>query len=446
MAALADFGAKDRGLGRRATADVLWDQIRKLRDCAPMEGEFYPDEEPAKALAAISVALKPWSSASRETLLSMYAKIADGKRLDDLISLFLGSQEHPALRYACLELLGFVGQLKQTHRRLLSRMDVIQTLLAVLERPRIVPISPYCPSNDICPAAEAARVLSVLCAAEGGLKGIHAEEWVELGALRAISSALEFNAAIPDYFTDFPMVMFMISGVLLSEAGHAVSLDDRARVAETSLGLWVERRRWVAPYAGSLGSLFEGPLRGEALSRAPQSLRDQAVKQAEDFLAEGFSLGGWAVRLVAAIRYDPSKDGDDGGIVNGEGCEYASSDSGTGGCGPDGGADGDFDGPTSGVGVSGQQRSAGGKQVPSTRGHLNVVLSDIKRGADAAVLCSRENCGRRQGDVKEGFKRCGRCRATVYCSKECQIEHWKAGHKQMCNRNSGTLGQRGGRK
>ncbi|CAN0495900.1 unnamed protein product, partial [Ectocarpus sp. 12 AP-2014] len=133
MAALADFGGKmDRGLGRRATADVLWDQIRKLRDCAPMEGEFYPDEEPAKALAAISVALKPWSSASRETLLSMYAKIADGKRLDDLISLFLGSQEHPALRYACLELLGFVGQLKQTHRRLLCRMDVIKTLLTVL--------------------------------------------------------------------------------------------------------------------------------------------------------------------------------------------------------------------------------------------------------------------------------------------------------------------------
>lgn len=35
-------------------------------------------------------------------------------------------------RYACLELLGFVGQLKQTHRRLLCRMDVIKTLLTVL--------------------------------------------------------------------------------------------------------------------------------------------------------------------------------------------------------------------------------------------------------------------------------------------------------------------------
>lgn len=44
---------------------LLGPKIRKLRDCAPMEGEFYPDEEPAKALAAISVALKPWSSASR---------------------------------------------------------------------------------------------------------------------------------------------------------------------------------------------------------------------------------------------------------------------------------------------------------------------------------------------------------------------------------------------
>ncbi|CAM9691130.1 unnamed protein product [Pylaiella littoralis] len=441
MAALAEFGGKmDRGLGRRATADVLWDQIRKLRDCAPMEGEFYPDEEPAKALAAISVALKPWSSATRETLLSMYAKIADGKRLDDLISLFLGSQEHPALRYACLELLGFVGQLKQTHRRLLGRMDVIKTLLTVLERPRIVPISPYCPSNDICPAAEAARVLSVLCAAEGGLKGAHAEEWVSLGALSAISLALEYNAAIPDYFTDFPMVMFMISGVLLSEAGHAVTPDDRARVAETSLGLWVERRRWVAPYAGSLGSLFEGPLRGEALMRAPLELRNKAVKQAEDFLTEGFSLGGWAVRLVAAIRSEAITDGEVAGAI----CDAAVENYGNGGTEGAIGATADPASAATGVvphsGPCGVVRTAAEKQVPSTRGHLNVVLSDIKRGADAAVLCSRETCGRRQGDVKEGFKRCGRCRTTVYCSKECQVEHWKAGHKQMCNRSPSLRG------
>ena len=35
------------------------------------------------------------------------------------------------------------------------------------------------------------------------------------------------------------MVMFMISGVLLSEAGHDVTLDERARVAETRYALVV---------------------------------------------------------------------------------------------------------------------------------------------------------------------------------------------------------------
>lgn len=33
----------------------------------------------------------------------------------------------------------------------------------------------------------------MLCAAEGGLKGAHAEEWVSLGALSAISMALEVS-------------------------------------------------------------------------------------------------------------------------------------------------------------------------------------------------------------------------------------------------------------
>lgn len=50
------------------------------------------------AITASYVHVAPFVCEHRETLLSMYAKIADGKRLDDLISLFLGSQEHPALR------------------------------------------------------------------------------------------------------------------------------------------------------------------------------------------------------------------------------------------------------------------------------------------------------------------------------------------------------------
>ena len=33
-------------------------------------------------------------------------------------------------------------------------------------------------------------------------------------------------------------------------------------------------------------------------------------------------------------------------------------------------------------------------------------------------------------DVK--MSRCARCKQTSYCSKECQVKHWKTGHKEEC--------------
>lgn len=30
------------------------------------------------------------------------------------------------------------------------------------------------------------------------------------------------------------------------------------------------------------------------------------------------------------------------------------------------------------------------------------------------------------------FKRCGKCKIVLYCSRECQNEHWKSGHKKEC--------------
>ncbi|EJK43954.1 hypothetical protein THAOC_37552 [Thalassiosira oceanica] len=43
------------------------------------------------------------------------------------------------------------------------------------------------------------------------------------------------------------------------------------------------------------------------------------------------------------------------------------------------------------------------------------------------------NCGKKvQADEK--FKQCSKCKAQWYCSKECQIEAWRAGHKQDCKR------------
>ncbi|EJK68628.1 hypothetical protein THAOC_10172, partial [Thalassiosira oceanica] len=43
------------------------------------------------------------------------------------------------------------------------------------------------------------------------------------------------------------------------------------------------------------------------------------------------------------------------------------------------------------------------------------------------------NCGKEvQSDMK--YKQCSKCRAQWYCSKECQIEAWRAGHKKDCKR------------
>ena len=35
--------------------------------------------------------------------------------------------------------------------------------------------------------------------------------------------------------------------------------------------------------------------------------------------------------------------------------------------------------------------------------------------------------------LKEGNKRCGGCKQTYYCSKECQTKHW-AVHKRKCKK------------
>ena len=42
-------------------------------------------------------------------------------------------------------------------------------------------------------------------------------------------------------------------------------------------------------------------------------------------------------------------------------------------------------------------------------------------------------CGK---DVQPGekFKQCSKCKAQWYCSKACQVEAWKAGHKKDCKR------------
>jgi len=44
--------------------------------------------------------------------------------------------------------------------------------------------------------------------------------------------------------------------------------------------------------------------------------------------------------------------------------------------------------------------------------------------------CGNPLCNHVENDVK--FKVCGRCKAFKYCSQDCQITHWKGGHKSNC--------------
>ena len=55
----------------------------------------------------------------------------------------------------------------------------------------------------------------------------------------------------------------------------------------------------------------------------------------------------------------------------------------------------------------------------------------LKSHVASQVVCSNSKCLKQQGDVK--FKKCSRCKVTLYCSKDCQIAHWKlGGHHKQC--------------
>ena len=53
--------------------------------------------------------------------------------------------------------------------------------------------------------------------------------------------------------------------------------------------------------------------------------------------------------------------------------------------------------------------------------------------SDGQKFCA--NCSK-EAKTDEKFKQCSKCKAQWYCSKECQVEAWKAGHKKDCKRAS----------
>ena len=50
----------------------------------------------------------------------------------------------------------------------------------------------------------------------------------------------------------------------------------------------------------------------------------------------------------------------------------------------------------------------------------------------SSLACA--NCGVAEAVGGGALKPCSRCKAVVYCGKECQMQHWKkaGGHKAVC--------------
>ncbi|KAL0094525.1 hypothetical protein J3Q64DRAFT_1714719 [Phycomyces blakesleeanus] len=49
--------------------------------------------------------------------------------------------------------------------------------------------------------------------------------------------------------------------------------------------------------------------------------------------------------------------------------------------------------------------------------------------------CGNSGCQKVE-EEENSFKHCGQCQRVAYCSRECQKEHWKSGHKTVCSSTS----------
>ena len=60
------------------------------------------------------------------------------------------------------------------------------------------------------------------------------------------------------------------------------------------------------------------------------------------------------------------------------------------------------------------------------------IATKKDKGTAAPEANACANCLAPEGQDGSALLKCNRCGTAFYCDKDCQIAHWKAGHKQQC--------------
>ncbi|KAG2494709.1 hypothetical protein HYH03_007223 [Edaphochlamys debaryana] len=75
------------------------------------------------------------------------------------------------------------------------------------------------------------------------------------------------------------------------------------------------------------------------------------------------------------------------------------------------------------------------EELAARRHRAGLYAAALGRARDHLALCANPACVNLEGDSEADLKlqQCGRCGRVWYCCRECQVAHWKAGHKKACS-------------
>jgi hypothetical protein len=80
-----------------------------------------------------------------------------------------------------------------------------------------------------------------------------------------------------------------------------------------------------------------------------------------------------------------------------------------------------------------RERNGTLNQIPLNKCGARSFLKQIMSNR-AKIHFSCENCNKVAQDVEPPLKQCSKCMVAGYCSRECQVCHWKKQHKHDCAR------------